>query len=48
MLGWCVQEGCSIGKDFRMILFPFLCQWLSIHNKKLEWGVHIRAPKVFL
>lgn len=48
MLGWCTQEVSSIGNDFRIIIFPFLCQRLTMHDKNLEWGFHVQTLRIFL
>lgn len=48
MLGWCIPEVSSIGNDFRMIIFPFLRQYLRMHDKKLEQGIHVRSLRIFL
>lgn len=47
ILGWDIQEVSSIGNDFKIIIFSFFCQRLSIHDKKLKWGIQIQALRSF-
>lgn len=47
MLGWGIQEVSSIGNDFRIIIFPFLCQRLTTRDKELEQATAIQALRSF-